>query len=158
MIKKKTIFDYFTHIMVVWSISMLSLCIFCFLFGQEAKGYSSIFILGNAGLPIATMMQFLGLAVITASLRWIFFTDIFVKRLSIMFRSILMFTCIIVSVGILAGVFGWFPVGQVVPWVMFFLCFSVCAVISIVVSAMKEKSDNKRLQEALKRMKEEECP
>lgn len=156
MIKKKTIFDYLTHIMVVWGISMLSLCLFCFLFGQEAKGHSSIFVLGNAGLSLAAMMQFLALAIIITGLRWIFFTDIFVKRLSIMVRSIFMFTGVIISVGIFAAVFGWFPVDRIIPWGMFLLCFFVCAAVSVGVSVMKEKSDNKKLQEALERMKGEE--
>lgn len=156
MIRKNTIFDYLTHVMVVWSISMLSLCLFCFLFGQEAKGYSSIFALGNTGLSLATMMQFFVLAIITTGLRWIFFTDIFVKRLSIMVRSIFMFTGVIVSVGIFAAVFGWFPVDQIIPWGMFFFCFFVCAAVSVAVSVMKEKSDNRKLQEALERMKGEE--
>lgn len=155
MIRKNTIFDYLTHVMVVWSISMLSLCLFCFLFGQEAKGYSSIFALGNTGLSLDTMMQFFVLAIITTGLRWIFFTDIFVKRLSIMVRSIFMFTGVIVSVGIFAAVFGWFPVDQIIPWGMFFLCFFVCAAVSVAVSVMKEKSDNRKLQEALERMKGE---
>lgn len=155
MIRKNTIFDYLTHVMVVWSISMLSLCLFCFLFGQEAKGYSSIFALGNAGLSLAAMMQFFALAIITTGLRWVFFTDIFVKGLSIMVRSIFMFTGAIVSVGIFAAVFGWFPVDQVLPWGMFFLCFFVCAAVSVAVSVMKEKSDNRKLQEALERMKGE---
>lgn len=155
MIRKNTIFDYLTHVMVVWSISMLSLCLFCFLFGQEAKGYSSIFALGNAGLSLAAMMQFFALAIIITGLRWVFFTDIFVKELSIMVRSIFMFTGAIVSVGIFAAVFGWFPVDQVLPWGMFFLCFFVCAAVSVAVSVMKEKSDNRKLQEALERMKGE---
>lgn len=155
MIRKNTIFDYLTHVMVVWSISMLSLCLFCFLFGQEAKGHSSIFALGNEGLSLATMMQFFVLAIITTGLRWIFFTHILVKRLSIMVRSIFMFTGVIVSVGIFAAVFGWFPVDQILPWGMFFLCFFVCAAVSVAVSVMKEKSDNRKLQEALERMKGE---
>lgn len=155
MIRKNTIFDYLTHVMVVWSISMLSLCLFCFLFGQEAKGYSSIFALGNAGLSLVTMMQFFALAIITTGLRWIFFTHIFVKRLAIMVRSIFMFMGVIVSVGIFAAVFGWFPVDQIIPWGMFLLSFFVCAAVSVVVSVIKEKTDNRKLQEALERMKGE---
>ena len=64
MIKKNTIFDYLTQIMIVWGISILSLCLFCSLFGEDAKQYSSMFQLGNSGIAITTLMQYLFLSVI----------------------------------------------------------------------------------------------
>lgn len=155
MIKKNTIFDYLAQIMIVWGISTLSLCLFCKLFGNINREVSSIFELGNVGISISTLMQFLFLAIIITSLRQIFFTDILIKELSIIFRSIIMFTLVILAVGIFASIFKWFPVNQVKPWVMFFICFFSCAGISVLVSARKEKSDNKKIQSALERLKNE---
>ena len=152
MIKKNSIFDFLGQIMVVWGISTLSLCLFCFLFGKSAKGYSSIFALGNMGISVSTLMQFLCLSMILTILRWIFFTDIVIKKLSILVRSIFMFAGIIVSVGIFAAVCHWFPIDEVVPWVLFLVCFFVCAAVSILVSVLKERSDNKKMQAALTHM------
>lgn len=155
MIKRNTIFDYFTQIMVIWSVSTLSICLFCFLFGEAAYGYSSIFSLGSAGISIATLMQFLVLAVIITSLKFLFFTDILIKKMSIVIRSIMMFTCIILSVFFFAAAFQWFPVHQLKPWLMFFLCFSVCAAVSVLISVIREKNDNQKMKEALERLKED---
>lgn len=71
-------------------------------------------------------------------------------------RTVLMFVCIILSIALFAGIFAWFPVNQIKPWIMFFICFFVCAFFSVLVSLLKEKSDNKKMQEALERLKGEE--
>lgn len=156
MIKKSTIFDWMAGIMTIFGISVLSLCLFCFLFGEDARGYSTMFALGSQGLSIATLLQFLGMAAIITALRWLFFTDACVKNLSIPVRSILMFGCVIVSVGIFARVFGWFPVNHVRPWIMFLVSFLVCTVIGVGMSALKERSENQKMQDALERLKEKE--
>lgn len=155
MKNKNTIFDYLTHVMIIWGISILGLCLFCVFFGKDAKGFSSIFALGNEGLSIASLMEFFLLSVVIAALRWVFFSDILIKKLSILFRTIMMVVCVILFVGVFAGVFRWFPVDQVRPWIMFFICFFLCAAVSVLVSAIKEKSDNRKLEEALLRLKGE---
>ena len=154
MIKKSTIFDYLIQIMVIWGISILSLCVFCSVFGEMAKGYSSMFQLGNSGIAISTLIQYLFLSIIVASLRWLFFTDVLIKRVSILIRSIMMFVSVILLIGIFAAIFQWFPVNDMKSWMMFFVCFFVCACISVVISAIKEKSDIKKMQEALEHLKE----
>lgn len=156
MNKKNNAWDYLTHIMVVWGISVLSISVFAFLFGENEKGYSSIFALGSEGISLATLAQFFCLAVIISTLRWVFFTDGLIKRLPIGVRCMLMVAGVILSVGILAAVYGWFPVNQVMPWVMFLICFFICAAISVAVSVWKEKSDNQKMQAALERLKGEE--
>ena len=72
-----------------------------------------------------------------------------------MIRTVMMFVCVILSAGIFIAVFQWFPVNDIKSWTMFFICFFVCACISIVVSTIKEKSDNKKMQEALEHLKGE---
>ncbi len=155
MIKKSSVFDFLTHVMVIWGISLLVLFVFIILFGEDAKGYSKIFELGKDGLPVMTAMQFLLLAVVITLLRWLFFTDRVIKEMSIPKRSIGMFVTVIIVVGFLSGICGWFPINQVLPWVMFFISFFVCTFIGVLVSAFKEKSENIKMQEALERLKEE---
>ena len=155
MIKKSTIFDYLTQIMIIWGISVLSLCLFCSLFGEVAKQYSSMFQLGKTGVAVVTLMQYLLSSVIITSLRWLIFTDILIKRVSIVIRTVVMFGCVILLTGIFAAIFQWFPIDDIKSWIMVFVCFFVCSCISVVVSAIKEKSDNKKMQEALEHLKGE---
>lgn len=156
MIKKDTIFDFMINVMVVFAISVISICIFTFLFGEDAKGVSSVFSLGEKGIPLSTVIQFLVLAFMIMMLRWIFFTDRLIKTLSMTFRIILMFITVIIMIAIFAAIFQWFPVNMIKPWIMFYICFAVYSTISIIISGLKEKKDNEKLQEALDTLKQED--
>lgn len=155
MVKESNVFDWLAHIMIVWGVSMLMLCLFCIFFGEEAVGYSSIFVLGSRGISVATAMQFLLISVLITLLRWIFFTDVIIKRLGILWRTTGMFAATIAAVILFTIYFQWFPVDQTLPWIMFFLSFAVCTAVSVIVSVKKERADNRKMQEALERMKGE---
>jgi len=62
---------------------------------------------------------------------------------------------VILAVIVFSYLFGWFPMNQLLPWVMFLICFFVCAFISVIVSVLKEKND-KKMQDALERLRGEE--
>lgn len=156
MIKKNTIFDFMTNFMVVFAISVISICIFTFLFGKDAEGVSSIFALGEKGIPLSTIIQFLVLALMITMFRWIFFTDKLIKTSSLTFRIILMFITVIITIAIFAAMFQWFPVNMVKPWLMFFICFAICSIVSVIISNLKEKKENEKLQEALELLKQED--
>ena len=153
--EKKTIFYYLQHVMIVYGVAVVSQVLFCTLFGEDARGYSSMFALGSEGIPVTLLAELLVLAVMITVLRWIFFTDTLIKRCSITVRTVLMFLGVILVVGAEAAVFHWFPVDQVKPWCMFLLCFLVCAVASVGITTLMEKSENKKMQDALERMKGE---
>ncbi len=149
MNKKNTILDFFSHVLIIFGITVTCLIVFVTLFGEDAKGVSTIFQLGNKGIAIATLLQYLLLAVIITALRVLFFTDTFIKNASIAVRTIAMFVSIVFSIAVFAAVFGWFPVHMWQAWIAFLVCFALCAAISIVISTIKEKSDNEKLQTAL---------
>lgn len=156
MIKKNTIFDFMINVMVIFAIAVISICIFTFLFGKDAKEVSSIFALGEKGIPLSTMIQFLVMAIFITVFKWVLFTDKLAKTFSITFRVIVMFIMIIIMIAVFAAIFQWFPVNMVKPWIMFFLCFAMCATVSVIISSLKEKKDNEKLQEALELLKRED--
>ncbi len=156
MEERKTIFDYIGQIFVIFGFSMIFLMILCYSFGTSAKGYSSIFELGAQGLTVSTMAQFLLTSTIIVLFRFIFFTDVLIKNLSITGRTIGMFISVIVMIVLFVWWFEWFPVNDLKPWIMFFVCFIVSTAGGVGISAIKEKMENKKMQEALERMKERE--
>lgn len=156
MIKRNTIFDFMTNVLMVFAISVISICVFTFLFGKDAEGVSSIFALGEKGIPISTIIQFLAMAFIITMLRWVFFTDKLIKILSLTIRTILMFVMVIIMIVAFVAVFQWFPVNMVKSWIMFFICFAICATVSVIISSIKEKKENEKLQEALENLKQED--
>ena len=84
----------------------------------------------------------------------VFMTDIIIKKLPLVFRNIALLTGgLLVSVGCIFA-FGWFQAEDGKAWVMFFVSFALSCGISTLVSAIAEKQENRRLEEALKRFKE----
>ena len=51
--------------------------------------------------------------------------------------------------------FGWFPADDPLAWVMFVVCFAVSCAVSVIISTAAERQENRKLDEALKRIKEE---
>ena len=154
MDKRYSIFDYLAQTFTIFGINVLLLNMFCLLFGESAKGYSTIFSLGDIGLSIATMMQFLLLIAILTFFRFMFMTDRIIKRLSIVSRMILLFAAAFISTVIFVILCGWFPVDMPALWIMFISCFGISGGASAFISYLKEKSENKKLEEALRKSKE----
>lgn len=154
MRKNNTIFDFVGQIFIIFGFTVICLNIFCLLCGEDAKEFSTIFELGRKGISSATLFQFLLEAVFIVILREIFFTDKWIKKASIGVRTVGMFSSVIITIILLVCLFGWFPIDMWQPWVCFILSFATCAGVSTIVSVLKEKSENKKMEEALQRLKE----
>lgn len=153
MKERKTWMDYVEQVLKIFGFSIIILNIFCLLFGEDAEEISSIFSMGKAGLSIGTMMQFLLAAAWIVLMRFLFFTDIFVKDMRVLFRTFGMIVSSLVMMVFCIWAFRWFPIDDWLPWTMFFLCFGVCFVISLVLTVVKERMENRKMEEALKKLK-----
>ena len=156
MEEKKTIFDYLGQVMIIFGFTMVVLNIFCLLFGDAAQDISSIFELGSRGISAETAFQFLGVSVLLTGVRVLFFTDILIRKMPIWLRTVCMLTAAVMIIAVFAAVFQWFPVNMWKPWAMFFLCFGLSFLGSRFVVTLKEKVENKRMEEALRRLKEKD--
>lgn len=152
MEKRYNFFDFATHTMVVFAISVIILNIFSLIFGNDAESYSAIFVLGNRGISAEIVFQFLALAALITGTRFTFFTYTFFKRMTISLRTICMVTAVIVEIALFSIFFNWFPANSWKPWLCFLICFGVCFVVSFLVMILKEKIENRKLDEALKRL------
>jgi len=153
---RKTIFNYLTQMMVVFGLSMLILNIFCLAFGNSAKGCSAMFALGNQGVPAEIAFEFLGVSILITGIRFLFFTDIWIKKMPVWARTICMSFSVILVIAAFIVRFGWFPIDMWQPWAMFFICFGVSFAASFLVMSVKERVENRKMEEALQRLKEKE--
>lgn len=153
MRKKETVFDYMISIFMIYGFTILCICFFCALFGEEATDYSTLFALGGKGLTLETLLQFFLLSAIIATLKFVLFTDGLLKNIPMVIRTIVMFGAVIAVIVVMVILFDWFPVTMWESWLGFFVCFFVCAVISTILSCVKEKHENKKLEEALRELK-----
>ena len=156
MEEKKTIFDYLAQVMIIFGFAMLVLNIFCLIFGNAAKDISAIFELGNQGIPVGIASQFLCLSFLLTGVRFVFFTDVIIQKMPVWLRTICMLTSIVIIIAAFIIIFNWFPVNMWQPWAMFLVCFGLSFLGSYTVVMVKEKAENKRMEEALRRLKEKE--
>lgn len=156
MKKIKTIFDFLGQVFFMFGITVAILLVLCTLFGAGAKEVSTMFSLGNEGLSIVTLLQYLAISVLITGVRFLFFNDKFLKNASITMRTSGMLLSIVLVMVCFIFYFEWFPVKMWQPWILFLLCFGVCFLISTGVAYMKERMENKSMEEALKRLKEEQ--
>lgn len=156
MDKNFSVLKFFSQVFTLYGITTGLLNIFCILFGTSAYGCSSIFSLGNAGVGTATSFQFLlALSVITA-FRLVFMTDILIKNMPLAARIISLFAAAFTTILLFIFLFDWFPADMPIAWIMFIVCFIISCAVSTAISVIAEKDENRRLEEALKRYKEEQ--
>lgn len=156
MDEKKTIFNYLAQVMIVFGFAMLVMNIFCLVFGDSAKDFSSMFELGNQGVPAKTAFQFLLISALIIGLRIIFFTDVLIKKMPIWLRTICILVSVVIIIAAFIIVFHWFPVDMWLPWVLFFVCFGISFLGSCFIMTIKEKAENRQMEEALRRLKDKE--
>lgn len=156
MDKNFLVFKFFSQVFTIYGITTGLLNIFCVLFGTSAHEFSTIFSLGSAGVGVATSFQFLiALSIITA-LRFIFMTDILIKKMPLIARIIAMFSGVFATILVFIFMFDWFPSDMPIAWTMFIVCFIISCTVSTIMSVLVERQENHKLEEALKRYKEEE--
>lgn len=153
---KKNIFDYLAQVLIVFGFTMLILNIFCLILGNSAKEFSTMFALGDQGIPVNICFQFLFISFLIAGARSLFFTDMLIKNMPIWIRTICMLGIIIIIIAVFAVIFHWFPVDMWQPWVMFLICFGLSFLGSYFIMVIKEKTENRRMEEALQKLKEKE--
>ena len=155
MNKRFTFFGFLSQVFLIYGITTVLLNIFCILFGSAAADYSTIFSLAGAGISVAASLQFLLAVTIVILLRMLFMTDMIIKKMPLSARITAMFISVFAIIIGFVILFGWFPANDPIAWVMFIVCFSVSCVVSVIVSTAAERQENRRLEEALKRVKEE---
>ena len=147
MEENKSIFKVFT----VYGVVILIHVIIGLIVGQDASEMSTLFSLGSEGLAMSTLLQLFALSVIVIVLQTLFLTDKLIKNMSIVPRVIGMFVSVTCAIIVFVVVCKWFPVGDAIAWVGFFVSFAICSCAGIVFSRLREKADNQKMDDALKK-------
>ena len=152
MDKRFTVFSFLSRSFMLYGIGTLLLNVLSLLFGESAQDYSTLFAVPGA-VSIATSFQYFAAIIVIHLLRLIFMTDRVIKKMPLTARIISMFACIFAVIVGFVIVFGWFPVDEPLAWVMFLISMTVSCIISTLISSYAEKQENRRLADALERVK-----
>lgn len=152
---KKNIFDFAGMVFITFGFCMICMMLFTVLFGEEAKEFSAMFALGKEGVPVELMAQFFTLAVLITLARYLLFSDVLIKKGSIAVRTAGMFLIIIIICAGFIVAFRWFPVNMWDSWIGFFVCFGILSVISVMVMTLREKMENRKMEDGLERLRKQ---
>ena len=129
---------------------------FACIIGDNAKNISTLYSLGNMGFSLATLVQLLALAGVITLAQVTFLTDCWIKSMNMILRKILFFLVICVGIGIFAAVFTWFPINNIMAWVAFAMSYTISTVISVLISKLQENAENKKMEQALAKIKKQD--
>lgn len=146
---RKSVFGYIAQLLATYGAMVVIFIVFDLCIGKETEGYSTLFELGSRGLTLATLLQLLFLAVLVTIAQVTFLTDLLIKNMNMIARNLLFIIAIFVSIVVFAVLFGWFPVGDLAAWAGFLVSFSLSMAASLLITRFIEKSENKKMQEAL---------
>ena len=96
MEKRNTFFDFVGQTFMIFGFSIISLMVCVLIFGEDAKGYSTIFLLGNEGLPLSVLAQFLLTSTMINLFRQLFLGGQIIKNMSIPIRTVCLFSSIVI--------------------------------------------------------------
>ena len=146
---KKSVFGYIAQLLATYGAMVIIFIVFDICIGTSTVGHSTLFELGSKGLTTGTLLQLLFLAVLVTIAQVVFLTDAIIKNLGMIVRNLLFIIAIFVSIVVFAVVFGWFPVNDIAAWIGFLVSFSLSMAASLLITRFIEKSENKKMQEAL---------
>lgn len=158
MQNKKTIFDFLAQGFCLFGVMVTIISGICVVVGDRAKKISSMFSLGSEGLSIEIMLQLFVIALLITGARFIYFNDVIVKRTWIAVRTALLLLTVIGIITIFICAFGWFPVDMWQPWLLFLAGFGILFLLGTAITYLKEKQDNRNMEEALRKLKERPIP
>jgi hypothetical protein len=152
---RKTIIDYITQVLSLFGFTMIIMMSFSLLFGESAKGYTTLFANGKAGVSAEVMVQFLVLSLINVFIRFLFLSDRIIKEMLITIRIVLTLMAVLISISIFIIIFGWFPIHMWQPWTLFVGSFLMCSAIGTFITSAQNKMENKKLAEGLANLREQ---
>lgn len=149
MEEKKTVFNYISQLFATYGVIVAIFIVFSLMIGNGADEYSTLFSFKDAALGIPTLLQLLLLAVFITVSQVLFLTDGLIKGMSMVLRYIMFFASIMLAMIIMTVIFKWFPVDDPKAWCGFFISFIISMLISAILTRLAEKSENRKMQEAL---------
>ena len=154
MEERKTIYHYLGQLFFMYGIIVLIFVFLSYTVNEQAVQSSPLFALGKEGLTMDTLVQLFGFCVCLLLLRILFLTDVVIKNLQIAIRSLCFVVATVLIIILFVYLFSWFPMNDRNAWIGFFVSYTICTSVGILISLLKEKAENKKMEQGLKRIRE----
>ena len=149
MEENKTVFNYIGRVFAIYGIVVLVFIVLTGVIGDITKGYSPLFELGGDGISLPVLCELLLLAVMITITQFVFLTDKMIMIMSMLVRNVLFFLTIMIVMVIMILAFKWFTIDDLTAWIGFVVSYAVSMIVSALITKLKEKTENIKMQEAL---------
>lgn len=154
MEKHKTAFTYISQAFATYGITVTIFLLFSLLIGEGTGAYSPLFRLGRAGLTLGTLGQLLLLSAVITFVQVLFLTDRWIKNMPILLRNVLFFALVFLAIVAMILLFDWFPIDEWKAWVGFVVSFILSMGVSVFITRLKERAENRRMEAALEKYRQ----
>lgn len=149
---KKQLVLFIESLLQIFAVITLIFTITTVLLGKETGEFPNLFMLGNKGIAVQTLFQLFVFSFLICAFRFVFFTDIFLKKTGLVLRYIFFFVLTIAVFVIIALSFHWVP-DKPFFWLLVLISYSVSTVTSILITNFFTKKEDEKLNNALEVMK-----
>ena len=153
--QKSVVKQFFRLTMISFSIAILVMSLFGWMFGSTALETSAAFELGSYGLPHRTIFNVLLLAVVNSGI------SVFVANYKVFTRIMLlwqlmvnMFSCLLVS-SVMVAAFRWIERDALSAWLWFVLTFIGSFIFVAIIIVLKIRREDKKYNDLLSNYKKE---
>lgn len=153
MEEKKTIFDYLAQVMCIFGFSILFIAVIIRFFGGDMGEKGEIFFLqGNESLPVHIIFQFFLLSIVIEAICYLIMTDWIIKRVNVVMRTVITIFAVLIVSSLFVILFRWFPINDWQYWRIFIFCFILCSVVSVMITMINDRLENKKLEQGLEKL------
>jgi len=149
---KKRLGLFIGSLLQIFAVMILIFAIATALIGKESEKFPNLFLLENEGIAVQTLFQLFAFSFLICALRFIFFTDVFLKKTGLVLRYVLFFVLTIAAFVIITLIFSWIP-NKLLYWLLVLASYSVSTIISIFVTTLFARKEDEKLNDALAKMK-----
>lgn len=151
---KFTLKSFLTDVCIIFTVIILAFSAAGVLGGEQMEPFSTLYYGGGKAMAYSTILQVLLCAVLVITLKTVIFSDILFKRMMLLWRVVFMVLAALGVTSICIVLFGWFPIGDLLGWVMFLLSFLVCFGISTAIMVYETKKESVKYEKLLEEYKQ----
>ena len=115
----------------------------------DAQNVSTLFVYSGIGLSFGTIMQIAGFSFILSIFSVLLFTERFIKKIRFLFRIFLLLLATLLTFSAFAVIFKWFAADDIGAWLGFILSTIFCFSISMGLTLLKFKLEQKKYDKLL---------
>ena len=136
---------------VVFTITVLAMILAGFLishFAPEIQNISTLFAFSKIGFSYSSILQITGLSFFLSFFQVILLYRFFIK-MKFLIRFIIFSIASIFTISIFSIFFKWFPVDNILAWILFLINIIICFIIGYILQLLKFKLGNRKYNKLL---------